>query len=265
MDIHFSLRILLVGVALIPFLAVELRRRRLETDERILANDAAEEIGRKLWSGDTILPPFEFLLRTTKSFVVASFIAVVALPLAARAGDPAPICDAPMQMIRFSKPLTHISQKLNTTEPITIVAIGSSSTAGAGASSPAATYPSRLQVELNRHFPGHSITVLNRGVGGEEIGDMLKRFDLAVVAVKPDLVLWQFGTNAVIQDQKLGDDAASIRSGLAKIRSVGADIVLIDPQFAPKVIAKPEALQMVELIGHQRQTRKRRPCFRGSR
>ena len=39
-----------------------------------------------------------------------------------------------------------------------------------------------------------------------------------------------------------------IRAGLAKIRSVGADIVLIDPQFAPKVIAKPEALQMVELM-----------------
>ena len=174
---------------------------------------------------------------------------MVALPLAAQAGDPAPTCDAPMQMIRFSKPLTHFLQKLNTTEPITIVAIGSSSTAGAGASSPAANYPSRLQVELNRHFPGHSITVLNRGVGGEEIGDMLKRFDLAVVAAKPDLVLWQFGTNAVIQDQRLGDDAASIRLGLATIRSVGADIVLIDPQFAPKVISKPEASQMVELMG----------------
>ena len=113
-----------------------------------------------------------------------------------------------MQTIRLSNPLTHISQKLNTTEPITVVAIGSSSTAGTGASSPAATYPSRLQVELNRRFPGHSITVLNRGVGGEEIGDMLKRFDLAVVAAKPDLVLWQFGTNAVIQDQEFAEDAA---------------------------------------------------------
>ena len=33
-----------------------------------------------------------------------------------------------------------------------------------------------------------------RGVGGEEIPDMLKRFDQAVVANKPDLVLWQPGT-----------------------------------------------------------------------
>ncbi len=33
-----------------------------------------------------------------------------------------------------------------------------------------------------------------------------------------------------------------------KIRAIGADVVLIDPQFAPKVVVKPEAEHMVELI-----------------
>src|SRR4029079_13812602 len=32
------------------------------------------------------------------------------------------------------------------------------------------------------------------------------------------------------------------------IRAIGADVVLIDPQFAPKVIAKPDAEAMVALI-----------------
>ena len=141
-----------------------------------------------------------------------------------------------------------MSQRLDNGEPITIVAIGSSSTAGAGASSPAANYPSRLQAELKQRFPGHPITVLNRGVNGEEVGDMLKRFDAAVVAAKPDLVLWQLGTNSVLRDHRLGDHGASIRVGLAKIRATGADVVLIDPQYAPKVIAKPEAAPMVELL-----------------
>jgi lysophospholipase L1-like esterase len=90
--------------------------------------------------------------------------------------------------------------------------------------------------------------VLNRGVGGEEVADMLQRFDSAVIAAKPDLVLWQLGTNSVIRDHKLGDHGELIRSGLTKIRNVGADVVLIDPQFAPKVIVKPEAEAMVELI-----------------
>ena len=90
--------------------------------------------------------------------------------------------------------------------------------------------------------------MINRGVGGEEIGDMLKRFDQAVVAAKPDLVLWQLGTNSVLRDHAITDHGAAIRAGIGKIRAIGADVVLIDPQFSPKVIAKPEAPQMVALI-----------------
>jgi hypothetical protein len=168
------------------------------------------------------------------------------MPFAARAETPR--CDAPLDLIRFANPLPRLAHKLASGQPITIVAIGSSSTQGAGASSPAASYPSRLQVELTQHFPGHPITVLNRGVGGEEAPDMLKRFDSAVIAAKPDLVLWQLGTNSVLRDHKLGDHGATIRAGLVRIRAIGADIVLIDPQYAPKVIVKPEAAHMVELI-----------------
>ena len=152
-------------------------------------------------------------------------------------------------MIRFTNPLVRVAQRLASGEPITIVAIGSSSTAGTGAGSSAASYPeSAGGRELTQRLPGHQITVLNRGVGGEEIGDMLERFDRDVIATKPDLVLWQFGTNSVMRDDKFNNHNVAIREGLTKIRSTGADIVLIDPQFAPKVIVKPEAARMVELI-----------------
>ena len=194
------------------------------------------------------MPRIGFAHRAKRPIAVAAVIAAVALPFAARGEAVTPTCDAPFSTIRFTNPLVRVAQKLKNGEPITIVAIGSSSTAGTGASSSAASYPSRLAVELTQRFPGHPITVLNRGVGGEEIGDMLKRFDTAVIAAKPDLVLWQFGTNSVIRDDKLNDHGVTIREGLTKIRSTGADIVLIDPQFAPKVIVKPEATRMVELI-----------------
>lgn len=186
--------------------------------------------------------------RLKKSFAAAALLAGLAVALPARAETPAPICDAPLDLIRLANPLPHFAKKLTLGEPVTVVAIGSSSTAGAGASSPTTNYPSRLAIELKRHFPKSSIKMLNRGVGGEEVPDMLARFDSAVVAAKPDLVLWQLGTNSVIRDHQLTDHDALIRAGLAKIRAVGADVVLIDPQFAPKVIAKPEAEQMVALI-----------------
>lgn len=194
------------------------------------------------------MPGISVASRAMKRTSVAALLTLLALPLAARAETPAPICDTPLDVIRLANPLSRLTQKLAEGAPITIVAIGSSSTAGAGASSPGANYPSRLQAELRQRFPGHSITVINRGVNGEEIADMLKRFDTAVMAAKPDLVLWQLGTNSVLRDRRLDDHGASIRQGLAKIRAIGADIVLIDPQYTPKVIAKAEVRPMVELL-----------------
>jgi lysophospholipase L1-like esterase len=198
--------------------------------------------------GETAVPGIDLAYRAMKRTTVAALLAVLALPLSARAETPALSCDTPLDLIRLANPLSHVAQKLAAGAPITIVAIGSSSTAGAGASSPAKTYPSQLAVELKKQFPKNSITVLNRGVGGEEVGDMLKRFDNAVVAAKPDLVLWQLGTNSLIRDHMFNDHGAAIRDGLNKIRASGADVVLIDPQFAPKVIVKAEAAHMVELI-----------------
>ena len=157
-------------------------------------------------------------------------------------------CDTPLDIVRLASPLTHFGAKLARHEAVTIVAIGSSSTWGAGASSHEASYPSRLEAELKSLFPHTPVTVINRGVGGEEVPDMLKRFDEAVIAAKPDLVLWQLGTNSVIRDQPSNQHATLIHEGLDRIRTTGADVVLIDPQFAPKVIAKAEAPRMVQLI-----------------
>ena len=174
-------------------------------------------------------------------------VAAVAAPVAPDAAAPA-ACAVSIEQVRFERPLPRIGRRLAAGKPIKIVALGSSSTYGAGARTSAASYPSRLAEELTRRFPGNDITVLNRGVNGDEIAGMLARLDGAVIAEKPDLVLWQLGTNSVIRDHKLADHGAAIRDGLGRIRAAGADIVLIDPQFAPKVIVKPEAEQMVNLI-----------------
>ena len=88
-----------------------------------------------------------------------------------RAEAPARSCAVPAEITRLDHPLARIAKRLASGEPVTIVAIGSSSTAGAGASSPAASYPGRLEVELKIHFPKLSIKVLNRGVNGEDARD----------------------------------------------------------------------------------------------
>jgi acyl-CoA thioesterase-1 len=165
----------------------------------------------------------------------------------APAAKPAP-CSAPADLARLARPLTRTARRLAAGEPIKIVAVGSSSTAGAGASSPAAAYPSRLAEELRQRFPAAQITVLNRGVNGEEAADMLARLTTDVVEENPDLVLWQVGTNAILRDNPLDQAKQLIQDGVRRLKATGADVLLIDPQFSPKVIAKPEADPMVDLI-----------------
>jgi lysophospholipase L1-like esterase len=158
-----------------------------------------------------------------------------------------PACAAPAEFTRLDHPLQRTALRLVTGGPLKIVAIGSSSTAGAGASSPANSYPSRLEADLRARFPGIAITVVNRGVNGDEARQMLARFD-AVLADDPDLVLWQLGTNSVLRNHSLAGAAPLIRKGIARLRAADADVVLIDAQYAPKVLAKPDAAGMVALI-----------------
>ena len=160
----------------------------------------------------------------------------------------APTCKAPAELARFERPLVHTMRRLANAQPLTIVAIGSSSTAGAGASSPDATYPSRLAVELRARFPGREISVLNRGVNGEETTNMMARFAADVLAAHPQLVLWQIGTNSVLRDHPLSPHAMALHEGIEQLKAAGADVVLIDPQFAPAVLAKSETPGMVEQI-----------------
>jgi hypothetical protein len=77
---------------------------------------------------------------------------------------------------------------------------------------------------------------------------MLARLQQDVIAEQPDLVLWQVGTNALLRLQGIDGEAPLIREGLQRMRAAGADTLLIDPQYAPKVLRDPDAVPMVELL-----------------
>lgn len=172
-----------------------------------------------------------------------------ALPQSATpAATPPAACSAPTPLTYLDRPLIRTAQRLASGQPLTVVAIGSSSTAGAGASSPEASYPSQLSVDLKQRFPGAAITVLNRGVNGEETDNMMARFATDVVAAHPQLVVWQVGTNSVLRDRPLEPHEVQLHEGIEELKAAGADVVLMDPQYSPKVLAKSETRGMVEQI-----------------
>src|SRR5829696_5126651 len=135
-------------------------------------------------------------------------------------------CAAPPDLISFEYRLTRTARRLLAGLPLVIVALGSSSTAGAGASSADAAYPARLAAELRERCGNEAINVLNRGINGEDVREMLARFDADVISHNPDLVIWQLGTNWLLQDDSLNVFDGLLRDGIKRLASAASDVVL---------------------------------------
>jgi lysophospholipase L1-like esterase len=190
--------------------------------------------------------------RAAAAFAAALLLALASLgaagaPAAARdLGSGA--CLTPDTLLGSAFPLPRVAARLKAGQTLKIVAIGSSSTGGAGASSPAHAYPARLREALARHFPESAIEVANKGVNGQRTPAMIARFERDVFAERPDLVIWQLGTNAIIQKDGVAGNEALIRDGIGRLKAAKVDIILIDPQFAPKVTTDPDYREMLRII-----------------
>jgi acyl-CoA thioesterase-1 len=135
--------------------------------------------------------------------------------------------------------LPHVARRIAKGDPLRIVAFGSSSTEGVGASSPAAAYPSRLEDFLEARLPG-GVQVVNAGVGGQDADDMLRRMP-AVVAMHPDLVIWQTGSNDPLRHLPLSRFTAETLRGVTMLRGAGIDVMLMEAQDSRRLQAEPEA------------------------
>lgn len=158
-------------------------------------------------------------------------------------------CSVPPALSDLGVALDHSAGRIGQGGRLTVVAIGSSSTQGVGASGPTMSYPSRLEGELGDRFPAVEIRVVNRGVGGQDVPEELNRIDRDVVAEHPDLVIWQVGTNAVLRRDDITADEQLIRRGVASMKERGIDVVLMDLQYAIRVLARPAWSEMERVIG----------------
>jgi acyl-CoA thioesterase I len=185
---------------------------------------------------------------TRLRWTTSSFVTLFLLAAFTGAAHKALACSAPQEMTRFKVKLPNIARAVRSRKPLTIVAIGSSSTAGIGASDPAHTYPAVLNEELRHRWPQLALTVINKGVAGEMAFQMLARFERDVLPYHPQLVVWQTGSNQLLLTENVESYAETIRQGVSRLKAAGADVVLMDPQFAPRVLARRIHLPVVESI-----------------
>ncbi|WP_159009293.1 SGNH/GDSL hydrolase family protein [Bradyrhizobium sp. S69] len=139
-------------------------------------------------------------------------------------------CDPHLDIVGFQYPLLHLKDALKSRRKVKVVAIGSSSTAGADGVLP---FPPTLEMLLRQKFYGRMIDVINRGIGGQEAPEELSRFESDAIGEVPSLLIWQVGTNAVYHYQDYSPDevAAAIEVGLGQLSGLPMDVVLMDLQY----------------------------------
>jgi lysophospholipase L1-like esterase len=156
----------------------------------------------------------------------------------------------------FRRPLPALSRAVRANREVKVLAIGSSSTAGVGASSPSTTYVAKLEKTLEGTLAGLDFTVIGRGQGGEVAQGAADRMKDEVERERPDLVVWQVGTNDALRHVGLDRFRQCLKTTLTWLREQRIDVVLVDPQYGETLVKDEHYGQVVTTIAEiARETR----------
>ena len=133
-----------------------------------------------------------------------------------------------------SYPLKRLPDRLANRAPVTILAIGSSTTSGEGASSPDHNYPERLHAFLRSAWPDSPIRMINKGVSGDTTAMMLPRLRQALKDTDFDLVIWQVGSNDAINAGDAAALSSAMDQGIEAVLDSGSDLLLLDQQYVER-------------------------------
>lgn len=156
-----------------------------------------------------------------------------------------PVLESPEQVVTASTPgrIPRTLGKLKAGQPVRIVCLGDSVTAGGNASKPEFRYVDVFAKGLRDQFPAAAIDVQNISAGGSASRNWLHpdqfpyrgmkglanpaRFD-RVVAAKPDLLTIEFVNDAGLTPAQVEESYGDI---LKRLAPLGTEVILITPHF----------------------------------
>ncbi|MGF7051757.1 lysophospholipase L1-like esterase [Bosea sp. OAE752] len=145
--------------------------------------------------------------------------------------------------------LAPLADKVAQGRPLTILAIGSSSTEGIGASAKDKTYPARLQALLGKAWSKAPVEIVNAGIGGETAPQTLARLETALAGRHYDLVIWQVGTNDAVKGGDLEAFRGMVSEGIRLVKQANTPLAILDPQFFPTVRDSDNYKRFVAAVG----------------
>ncbi len=180
------------------------------------------------------------------SFLAACLLNVILVAAANASDTAADRCLSFVNHLDLGASLPQTREILRHGKSITIVALGSSSTAGFGTFGKA--FPEVMKAELAQSHPSLHINLIVSGRLFDTIPGSIARLEKDALRYKPDLVIWQLGTNDTLSPVAASDLKGQMRKGIQQIKRSNAEVILMDLQYAPVVRAMPSHTAMQSLI-----------------
>ncbi|MDE7330578.1 MAG: GDSL family lipase [Clostridia bacterium] len=111
-------------------------------------------------------------------------------------------------------------------------------------------YVKVLADKLRPIYPDTDIELINKGISGNEVSDLLARVDGDVIALKPDAVVIMIGINNTIHEFKvdkklnLKQFESDLKELLKRLKKEGITVIFLEPFLLPA----PDKLRMRKLF-----------------
>jgi acyl-CoA thioesterase-1 len=125
-------------------------------------------------------------------------------------------------------PLPNVAAALANRKSMRILTIGAS--AAAGRRSTRGGYTKLIETILERAVKGIDVVMINRGISGELAADAAIRIKTEVALNRPDLVIWQVGTNDALAYVSIGFIKLTVVDTIRWLRDHKVDVILVGLQ-----------------------------------
>jgi hypothetical protein len=156
-------------------------------------------------------------------------------PLEAPTSAPAPECEVPESVVAADGDLTHVAAAVREHHRLDISVVGSGSSALPGPDGARFAYPARLEQVLKGLLPDVEVKVTVHVALRQTTEQMAASLAKMLTDDKPDLVIWQAGTVDALRGVEPDDFRAKLESGLETITAAGADAIVMNMQYSPRI------------------------------
>jgi lysophospholipase L1-like esterase len=173
-------------------------------------------------------------MRTRIAVRRAVVLCALLLCSAGARADSLDLCGVPSYLLFGDSLIERVTAAVRKNGTLKIAVIGGSSSTLPGPEGARYAYPARLEVALKQRLPKLAISVAAHTKRRQSAAEAAENIKKLLVDGRPNLVVWQTGTNDAVRGTDLAAFRATLTEGIENLQAGGADVILMNMQYSPR-------------------------------